>query len=528
VNGCPTSWVEVRLQRINEFSGRTVDPSAQPSRAFELYSVPAFPARSPEKVPGREIGSTKQTVEPDDVLICKINPRINRVWRVEVSSGLPQIASSEWIAVRNRQLNSRYLQHYFSSPSFRELICDGVTGVGGSLTRAQPKRVAEFPVPIAPLAEQKRIADKLDAVFTHVDACRDRLDRVPAILKRFRQAIVEAASGGMLTEDWRQTVGLTSGWCTGTLSDLFNGKPRNGYSPRTVERITPVRSLTLTATTSGRFKPEHFKYIDEAIPDNSHLWLQPGDILIQRANTLEYVGTSALYDGPPSAYIYPDLMMKARAGDLVMPKFLLLVLQSRAVRTHFRENATGTAGNMPKINQQTVLTAPASWPARDEQAEIVRRVDSLFALADTLEARLAAARTHVDRLTPALLSKAFRGELVPQDPNDEPANVLLARIAAQRATTAVEPTSRPPRKARVPRAPKEVAIMTKSRQDEDVMGQPYLANLLRRVPAPTSAETLFKMAELPVADFYKQLAWEVDKGYVQDNQTSLEPGHAAG
>ena len=70
--------------------------------------------------------------------------------------------------------------------------------------------------------------------------------------------------------------------------------------------------------------------------------------------------------------------------------------------------------------------------------------------------------------------------------------------------------------------------MTKSRQDDDVMGKPYLAAHLRRIGTPASAEALFKAAELPVADFYKQLAWEVAQGHVKDNQTTLEPGHAAG
>ena len=70
--------------------------------------------------------------------------------------------------------------------------------------------------------------------------------------------------------------------------------------------------------------------------------------------------------------------------------------------------------------------------------------------------------------------------------------------------------------------------MTKSRQDDDVMNQPYLAGHLRRIGSPISADALFKLAELPVADFYKQLAWEVAQGHVKDNQTTLEPGHATG
>ena len=293
-----------------------------------------------------------------------------------------------------------------------------------------------------PIDEQRRIADKLDAVLARVDACRDRLDRVSGVLKRFRQSVLEAATSGVLTNEWRSERDREFCWTRGTLSSLLEGKPRNGYSPRAVEYPTPVKSLTLTATTSGHFRGEFFKYIDEAIPPHSHLWLCPGDILVQRANTLEYVGVSAIYDGPVGAFIYPDLMMKARANPHVLPKFLLRLLSSVAVRRHFRDNATGTAGNMPKINQETVTSAIVSWPEIDEQAEIVRRVESLFAWADRLEARLAAARAQVERLTPSLLAKAFRGELVPQDPADEPASELLKRLKQQPSANPTSPVKR--------------------------------------------------------------------------------------
>ena len=328
------------------------------------------------------------------------------------------------------EINSHFMYYYLKSVKpVAEAMATGTTfkELSGSAT-------AQLPFVLAPINEQKRIADKLDAVLARVDACRDRLDRVPVILKRFRQSVLAAATSGKLTEDWHAEQTIASHpttWQIGTLANLLVGKPRNGYSPRAVEYPTSVKSLTLTATTSGRFKGEHFKYIDEKIPPDSHLWLQPGDILIQRANTLESVGISAVYDGPSSTFIYPDLMMKAKANNLVETKFLHYLLLSEPVRRHFRDNATGTAGNMPKINQPTVLTAPVTWPSREEQAEIVRRVESLFDYADRLEARFATARAQTERLTPALLAKAFRGELVPQDPSDEPASELLERIRAQ-------------------------------------------------------------------------------------------------
>ena len=164
----------------------------------------------------------------------------------------------------------------------------------------------------------------------------------------------------------------------------------------------------------------------------------------------------------------------------------------------------------------------ASSNAIDEQNEIVRRVEALFAYADRLEARYTAARAQVERLTPALLAKAFRGELVPQDPNDEPASVLLERIRAARAEQPTAKRGRKPPVTRVPRAPREKAAMTKSRHDDDVQHKPYLAGLLREAGGITSVEDLFRRAELPVTDFYKQLAWEVENGHIRDDETRLE------
>jgi type I restriction enzyme S subunit len=163
--GLPENWVEAGFGELNQFESRTLNPSQFGDEVFELYSVPAFSTRKPESVIGREIGSTKQLVEPGDVLVCKINPRINRVWQVLSRETSRQIASSEWIVMRSPELHAAYLRYYFLSPAFRGLICEGVTGVGGSFTRAQPKRVASFSVPLAPLNEQKRIADKLDTLL---------------------------------------------------------------------------------------------------------------------------------------------------------------------------------------------------------------------------------------------------------------------------------------------------------------------------------------------------------------------------
>lgn len=106
---------------------------------------------------GNNIGSTKQLIRKDDVLLCKINPHLNRVWEISPNTELSKIASSEWIVVRSVLFNSLFLKYYFESPKFRELLCSQVSGVGGSLTRAQPALVKKYAVPVPPYTEQLRI-----------------------------------------------------------------------------------------------------------------------------------------------------------------------------------------------------------------------------------------------------------------------------------------------------------------------------------------------------------------------------------
>ncbi len=290
---------------------------------------------------------------------------------------------------------------------------------------------ATLPFRVAPLQEQARIADLLDTLLARINACSDRLAAIPELIKRFRRAVLDAATSGQLTSDWRDNSGGCAQWSPTTVGEVLVGKPRNGYSPKAVDFETPVRSLTLSATTSGKFLSQHTKFIDEQIPENSHLWLEPGDILIQRANSLDYVGVSAVFDGPRRTFIYPDLMMKCRPNGRILGKYLYYVLSAERTRKYFRDNATGTAGNMPKINQQTVMSAPFDLPTLDEQAEIVRRVEAVSKLVEQIEARHSAAVSQSQRLPHLTLAKAFRGELVQQNPQDEPASILLQRIAGK-------------------------------------------------------------------------------------------------
>ena len=172
----PDNWEVASISQLNYYQSSSVNPLLFPDEYFELFSVPNYDIGIPEIVKGNEIGSTKQSVESKDVLLCKINPRINRVWTVTCVTEYKTIASSEWIVFRNPFLYSPYVTIYLSSPLFRELLLTNVSGVGGSLMRAQPDSVKKYPVVIPPYEEQKRIADKVSQLFSLLDSIAENIN----------------------------------------------------------------------------------------------------------------------------------------------------------------------------------------------------------------------------------------------------------------------------------------------------------------------------------------------------------------
>lgn len=191
---------------------------------------------------------------------------------------------------------------------------------------------------------------------------------------------------------------LPNGWEWVRFGDLITYGIRNGYSPKAVEYITPTKTLMLSATTSGVFDHRYFKYIDKTIESDSHLWLENGDLLIQRANSIEYVGVAAIYEGKSKEFIYPDLMMKVKLSNLLDAKYIHRLINSKNSRIYWRTKATGTSGSMPKINQLTVNSLPVSIPPLAEQHRIVAKVDQLMNYCDELEAKLTQSLSDKEKL----------------------------------------------------------------------------------------------------------------------------------
>jgi type I restriction enzyme S subunit len=162
-------WVSMRLGEIVAEGLSSVNPAETPSQLFELWSVPSYATGQPEILPGGEIGSTKRELPDRSILLGKINPHLNRVWKVARRTKHTLIASPEWITISpDESWDPDYLARLLASPSFNRDLCSTAQGMG-SLTRASTKKVAELEIRRPPLAEQKRIVSKVDELMALCD-----------------------------------------------------------------------------------------------------------------------------------------------------------------------------------------------------------------------------------------------------------------------------------------------------------------------------------------------------------------------
>ncbi|BAL23786.1 restriction endonuclease subunit S [Azoarcus sp. KH32C] len=343
-------------------------------------------------------------------------------------------------------LDSSYLKHWLNSPGAYRSMTGEMTGT--AIKRLVLKQIRATRIQVAPLPEQKRIADKLDSVLARVDACRDRLDRIPALLKRFRQSILAAATSGRLTEDLRQSgaIGDAGAQIAQWLKERSNTDKKPPADPdlthwdleaplgwiicsvsqfaECLDRLRVPIKRELRKNSSGLYPyygaNGEVGKIDEYIFDDELVLVTEDETFYGREKPIAYRSSGKCWVNNHAHVL--------RAPTKTANDYLCFALMYYKVIPWL----SGTTGRA-KLTQQALNTLPIACPPGTEMMEIVRRVETLFAFADRLEARYAAARKQAGQLTPALLAKAFRGELVPQDPNDEPAAELLKRVAASRA-----------------------------------------------------------------------------------------------
>lgn len=327
-------------------------------------------------------------------------------------------------------------------------------------------RAAELAIPLAPLPEQRRIVAKIEALSGASRRARENLDPIPRLVERYKQALLTAAFRGDLTKDWRDQNSEKEG--VELLRDLIEAHKKLGYKIkketyafdfRKIDQINkiphswtwiPLEVISAKIVDGVHKKPE---YIESGIPfltirnltygpdisfeeckfispEDHDLFKKRtnpeyGDILITKDGTLGVV-RSIQTKNEFSIFVSLALL---KIIDKSMTKYLELALQSPIMQ----QQMVGVGSGLQHIHLTDLRKDLAPIAPLKEQAEIVRRLDSAFAWIDRIAAEAGSARKLLDKLDQAVLAKAFRGELVPQDPADEPASALLERIRKARA-----------------------------------------------------------------------------------------------
>lgn len=418
-----------------------------------------------------------------------------------------------------------YLRH---SRAYAESLASGTTFL--ELSAAKMKTVA---VPLPPPEEQAVIVVALDYLLGRIETIKGLLHSIPDLGTSTTKRLLSEAYDGRLTETWRRRVSAEAGVAielgsdTSTdggafvfeevkVSDLLTIPIQNGLSVRGQDTPPGVRALRLSALRSTRVDLDDVRYLPIPPTRARRYELAGGDILISRGNgTKALVGRASLTQPPHELTIYPDTAFRLRTDQTrADPAWLALVWNAPQVRRRIERKARTTAG-IWKIRQADVIDHKLPLPSIEEQREVVRILHGSLDRIDALTRIATQALDNLDRLRETLLSLAFRGELA-KDALEGLSRTTLAELRL-RAVTAENDWALAPAGPHQ-EGPVDMSRILKSRLDPDVRENPYLANLLKSGDEGSlSAKALFSLTELSVADFYKQLMWELGHRHLVEN-----------
>ncbi len=343
----------------------------------------------------------------------------------------------------DEQIDIDFLKLFLKSPKFLSAIKKQVPG--GIKTEIKPKHLLPLEVIIPELDEQKELVKEFSSFNSKQDSIATELSRQLELVRQLRQAFLrEAMQGKLVPQDTVDEAAeillgkikaekekliaekkikkdkpvaeikpeeipfeVPSNWTWCRLGEILVIRPTNGFSPKANDKEQGIKCLTLTATTSGVFKNDYFKFVDIKIADDSYLWLKSGDILLQRGNSIDYVGIAALFDGEEKEFIYPDLMIKIRPSNYIDAAYLHRVLVSPFSRNYFQLNAYGAQKSMPKITQPVVNNASIPLPPLAEQKRIVEKLEKLMKYSDELEANIRESKKNAESLLQVALKEAL-------------------------------------------------------------------------------------------------------------------------
>ncbi|MER5499294.1 restriction endonuclease subunit S [Streptomyces sp. NPDC002561] len=461
--GIPAGWAWVKISELCDVNPRGFDEEPDDDELISQVPMAAVEAAAGRMDASTQVrygdikGKSLTRFQENDVLFAKITPCMEngKIAKAQGLTGRRAMGSTEFHVLRSRgAVLPEYVMHFLLQRHVRRAAERHMTGAVGQRRVPRPY-LAELEIPVPPLAEQRRIVAKLEDQLAHVEAGEAALGLAA---KKFEDLIQAVRSRGVWQADGDS---LPEGWAWGVVGDVLE-RIEAGKSftclPRSA-RDDEWGVIKVSAMTWGEFKADENKALPLEREPNHDYEIHSGDILVSRANTVDYVGAPVLVGATRAKLMLSDKSLRLVPKSGTDKNWLIEVLSSRPVRSQYSAAATGTSDSMRNISQATVRSARIPIPLKGaKQKGVATAIADTLSLVSPLKGQLDEQNREATRLRSALLYAAFTGALVAQDPDDEPASVLLDRIRAQQAIE-----TKPARRKRAPRTTSPAAPQTSGR-----------------------------------------------------------------
>lgn len=344
-----------------------------------------------------------------------------------------------FVRLKSEAVNERYIKGVIDNPITQELLL-GKTKVT-SIPNLTLEIIGDCPIPLAPIAEQQRIVERVEYLFSKLDEAKEKAQSVLDSFETRKAAILHKAFTGELTAKWREEhgVGMDS-WNNTSLAQVVSGF-KYGTSEKSDYNNTGMPVLRIPNIGDGCVDFSDIKYLNHSDIDEESQ-IHEGDILIIRSNgSRDLVGKSVLVPKLDRPHAYASFLIRIKPSAIVKANYLTLYLNSADARSQMFRKAKSSAG-INNINSKELGAISLTLPSISEQMEIVRILDSLFSREQLAKEAAEAVLEKIDLLKKSILSRAFRGELGTNDPTEESALELLKQVLQEDAPAAPKKRSK--------------------------------------------------------------------------------------